>query len=128
MVKPFTSKHGTRYIFIKSIFIVYIIRYPGRIIFIKLYVVVCLFHFFVFFFVSVPSPMSLAGVRPLEMHGANFTEFISRSQSYGALSALSRGSYESLSSLEDVHHFLSQSEQAVLSIEELRLQLNSCFT
>ncbi|EEB19518.1 conserved hypothetical protein [Pediculus humanus corporis] len=70
--------------------------------------------------------MSLAGVRPLGAHSA--TDLINRSHSYGALSALSRGSYESLSSLDDVHHFLSQSEQAVLSIEELRLQLNSCFT
>jgi len=70
--------------------------------------------------------MSLAGVHPLEMHGSNSSELINRSQSFGALSALSR-SYGSLSSLEDVHQFLSHSE-AVLSIEEIRLQLNSCFT
>ncbi|KAL0274831.1 UNVERIFIED_CONTAM: hypothetical protein PYX00_002860 [Menopon gallinae] len=46
--------------------------------------------------------MSLAGVHHLDMHTTASSKLINRSQ--------------------------SQSEQAVLSIEELRLQLNSCFT
>lgn len=55
--------------------------------------------------------MSVASVHP----GSGLNH---RSQSFG-----------SISSLDDIHgSFYSTASEAVLSIEELRLQLNSCFT
>ncbi|CAG2056906.1 unnamed protein product [Timema podura] len=57
--------------------------------------------------------MSMTRVHPPEMH----TGLSHRSSSIGSLG----------SSLEELHHYFNSSD-AVLSIEELRLQLNSCFT
>ncbi|KAJ9595782.1 hypothetical protein L9F63_013026, partial [Diploptera punctata] len=63
---------------------------------------------------SLSSPMSLASVHPIEMHNRDHSGLSNRSQSIG-------------SSLEELHNYFNNSD-AVLSIEELRLQLNSCFT
>nr|CAD7260248.1 unnamed protein product [Timema shepardi] len=57
--------------------------------------------------------MSMTRVHPPEMHNT----LSRRSSSIGSLG----------SSLEELHHYFNSSD-AVLSIEELRLQLNSCFT
>ncbi|KDR06403.1 hypothetical protein L798_04000 [Zootermopsis nevadensis] len=66
-----------------------------------------------FFFFAVSTPMSLASVHPIEMHNRDHSGLSNRSQSIG-------------SSLEELHNYFNS--DAVLSIEELRLQLNSCFT
>ncbi|PNF25087.1 Protein pinocchio, partial [Cryptotermes secundus] len=66
------------------------------------------------FFFAVSTPMSLASVHPIEMHNRDHSGLSNRSQSIG-------------SSLEELHNYFGNSD-AVLSIEELRLQLNSCFT
>lgn len=62
----------------------------------------------------VSTPMSLASVHPIEMHNRDHSGLSNRSQSIG-------------SSLEELHNYFPNSD-AVVSIEELRLQLNSCFT
>uniref|UniRef100_A0A1B6CDG4 Protein pinocchio n=2 Tax=Clastoptera arizonana TaxID=38151 RepID=A0A1B6CDG4_9HEMI len=60
--------------------------------------------------VTLTSEMSVASVHPSGLSN--------RSQSFG-----------SISSLDDIHgSYYSTTSEAVLSIEELRLQLNSCFT
>lgn len=75
---------------------------------------------FCLFFVAVSSPMSIARVETMRM--------LNKSQSL---------SLSSISSLDDAHISFSvansanstaSAQEPVVSIEELRLQLNSCFT
>ncbi|PSN35128.1 hypothetical protein C0J52_26103 [Blattella germanica] len=61
--------------------------------------------------IFVGAPMSLASVHPIDMHNRDHSGLSTRG-----------------SSLEELHSYFPNSDTAVLSIEELRLQLNSCFT